>query len=127
MNRLREIRCIVFDVGETLVDEGRLWADLAQRAGITPFTLSGVLGALIERGEDHTRLWDVLGVNRPEPRVGVSNETRREVPHVMSWRTKYPAVKGYQPMLCLANINSKNSVSIGVACCSLCRSAAPNR
>lgn len=60
------IQCVVFDVGETLVDESRYWTDLAIRAGVTPVTLSAVLGSLIERGESHTRLWDALGVSRPQ-------------------------------------------------------------
>lgn len=57
---------MVFDVGETLVDESRHWTDLAIRAGVTPLTLCAVLGSLIERGESHTQLWDVLGVSRPQ-------------------------------------------------------------
>ena len=57
---------MVFDVGETLVDETRHWTDLALRASVTPLTLCAVLGSLIERGESHTQLWDVLGVNRPQ-------------------------------------------------------------
>lgn len=52
---VRGIRCVVFDVGETLVDESRLWADMAQQAGITPFTLCGVLGAL--SGGTGENLW----------------------------------------------------------------------
>jgi FMN phosphatase YigB (HAD superfamily) len=60
--------CVVFDVGETLVDESRLWASIAEQCGVPMATLCGVLGALIERGEQHGRLWDVLGVERVEPR-----------------------------------------------------------
>lgn len=64
------VRAVVFDVGETLVDESRAWTIQAERAGVTPFTLMGILGALIARGEDHRRVWDVLGVERPaEPPV----------------------------------------------------------
>ncbi|WP_231395860.1 HAD family hydrolase [Mycobacterium sp. URHD0025] len=62
---LSQIRCVVFDVGETLVDETRMWSELAQRLGVTPLTLSGVLGALIATGRDHRDLWGVLGVDRP--------------------------------------------------------------
>lgn len=62
---LSQIRCVVFDVGETLVDETRMWSELAQRLGVTPLTLSGALGALIATGRDHGDLWDVLGVDRP--------------------------------------------------------------
>ncbi len=56
---------VVFDVGETLVDESRAWSAQAERAGVTPFTLMGVLGALIARDEDHRHVWDLLGVERP--------------------------------------------------------------
>lgn len=56
---------IVFDVGETLVDESRSWTAQAEAAGVTPFTLMGVLGALIARDEDHRRLWSLLRVEKP--------------------------------------------------------------
>lgn len=59
------VRGVVFDVGETLVDESRAWAMQAQRAGVTPFVLMGLLGALIARNEDHRRVWNLLGVERP--------------------------------------------------------------
>ncbi|WP_243858344.1 HAD family hydrolase [Mycobacterium sp. DL440] len=62
---LAQIRCVVFDVGETLVDETRMWTALAQRLGLTPFTLCGVVGAMIATGRDHHDLWDVIGVDRP--------------------------------------------------------------
>ncbi|WP_066897444.1 HAD family hydrolase [Mycolicibacterium houstonense] len=60
-----DVRALVFDVGETLVDESRTWSDQARQAGVTPFTLMGVIGALIERGEDHRAAWDMLGIRRP--------------------------------------------------------------
>jgi FMN phosphatase YigB (HAD superfamily) len=56
---------VVFDVGETLVDETRAWSAHAEAVGLTSFALMGVLGALIERGEDHRGVWRVLGVERP--------------------------------------------------------------
>ena len=39
------IRAVVFDVGETLVDESRLWLRWADRLGVTPLTFLGALGA----------------------------------------------------------------------------------
>jgi FMN phosphatase YigB (HAD superfamily) len=54
---------IVFDVGETLIDETRLWQQVAADAGIPAFTFMGVLGGLIARGEHHRRVWDVLGID----------------------------------------------------------------
>jgi hypothetical protein len=37
------IRCVVFDVGETLVDETRLWAGYGAQTGVPVFTLMGFL------------------------------------------------------------------------------------
>ena len=62
---LRDVRAIVFDVGETLVDESSAWAALAKLAGVTPLTLAGVLGAVIERGEHHSRVWEILDAAQP--------------------------------------------------------------
>jgi len=47
------VRAVVFDVGETLVDETRIWSDWADWLGIPRLTFMAVLGALIERGGDH--------------------------------------------------------------------------
>ncbi len=62
---------MVFDVGETLVDESRMWSDYARRAGVTPCALMGVIGALIETGRPHHHAWRILGVDRPDtaPRI----------------------------------------------------------
>jgi FMN phosphatase YigB (HAD superfamily) len=62
------VRAVVFDLGETLVDETALWEAAADAAGVPRFTLMGVLGGLAARGEPHTHVWDVLGVGAPEPR-----------------------------------------------------------
>jgi HAD superfamily hydrolase (TIGR01509 family) len=58
------LRAVVFDVGETLFDETRIWERAADRAGVPPFTLMGVLGGLAARREHHDRVWEVLGVER---------------------------------------------------------------
>jgi hypothetical protein len=64
----------MFDVGATLVDESRMWAELARDAGVTPFALMGVIGALVERGESHEWAWELLGVSRPTVSVPVAPE-----------------------------------------------------
>jgi FMN phosphatase YigB (HAD superfamily) len=56
------LRAVVFDVGETLFDETGIWERAADRAGVPPFTLMGVLGGLAARREHHDRVWEVLGV-----------------------------------------------------------------
>lgn len=56
---------MVFDVGETLVDETRAWSERAYAAGVTPFALIGTLGAVIEQGREHHAVWEWLGVPKP--------------------------------------------------------------
>ena len=47
------IRLVVFDVGETLIDESRLWGEWADWLGATRLTFFAALGAVIARGEPH--------------------------------------------------------------------------
>ena len=60
------VEAVVFDVGETLVDETQMWTRAAENAGVTPFTLMGVLGGLAARGEHHDNVWRILEVEHPE-------------------------------------------------------------
>jgi FMN phosphatase YigB (HAD superfamily) len=60
------VKAVVFDVGETLVDETRVWSLYADRAGVTPLTLFAALGALIDRRDDHRNVFELLGV---EPEI----------------------------------------------------------
>jgi FMN phosphatase YigB (HAD superfamily) len=50
----------VFDVGETLIDESRMWNEWADILGVPRFTFAAALGAVIARGEDHRRVFDVV-------------------------------------------------------------------
>ncbi len=59
------LRAVVFDVGETLVDEERWWRRVAERTGIQPHVVWAALGVTIERGEEHDALWGHLGVEKP--------------------------------------------------------------
>jgi len=59
------VKAVVFDVGETLVDETGMWERAADVAGVPRFTLMGILGGLAARGEHHSRVWELLEVERP--------------------------------------------------------------
>jgi HAD superfamily hydrolase (TIGR01549 family) len=59
------LKAVVFDVGETLVDEERWWRELSRRIGVTPHVVWAALGATIARGEEHDALWGYLGIDRP--------------------------------------------------------------
>jgi HAD superfamily hydrolase (TIGR01509 family) len=59
------VEAVVFDVGETLVDETNMWTRVAETGGLTPFTLMAGLGATIVQGRDHNDVWELLGVEHP--------------------------------------------------------------
>jgi HAD superfamily hydrolase (TIGR01509 family) len=59
------VKAVVFDVGETLIDESGMWARAADIAGVPHFTLMGVLGGLAARSEHHARVWEILEVEPP--------------------------------------------------------------
>ena len=56
------VRAVFFDAGETLVDETRMWASVADAVGVPQLTFFGILGALAARGESHRRVFTLLGV-----------------------------------------------------------------
>ena len=45
------VTAVVFDVGETLVDETRNWEAVADACGVPRFTLMALVGVAIARGE----------------------------------------------------------------------------
>jgi HAD superfamily hydrolase (TIGR01549 family) len=68
------IRAVVFDVGETLVDETNAWGDWADWLGIPRLTFFGALGAVIARGGDHREVFPLV---RPEIDLAAESEARR--------------------------------------------------
>jgi len=51
------IKFVVFDVGETLVDETRYWAEWADFIGVPRLTFMAVLGAIIVEGRHHREVF----------------------------------------------------------------------
>jgi HAD superfamily hydrolase (TIGR01662 family) len=54
------IRAVVFDVGETLVDETATWDDWADWLGVPRFTFQAVLGGVIALGLHHHVAFELL-------------------------------------------------------------------
>jgi HAD superfamily hydrolase (TIGR01549 family) len=52
------ISVVVFDVGETLVDEGRLWAGWADYLGVPRDAFRSALEEVIAQGQHHHRVFD---------------------------------------------------------------------
>lgn len=78
------VKAVVFDVGETLVDETRHWATVARYAGVPEFTLAGVLGGLIERREHHRSIFGFMQIESVDPNiVGYTIEAEDLYPDVV--------------------------------------------
>ena len=70
----RAVTAVVFDVGETLVDETRDWEHLADACGVPRFTFMALVGAAIARGESHRRPLEWLGIDTVPPRTFTHDE-----------------------------------------------------
>jgi HAD superfamily hydrolase (TIGR01549 family) len=63
------VRAVVFDFGYTLVDEDRVFRAKADHFGWPHSTFFAALGAVIERREDHRRVYELLGADTIPPAV----------------------------------------------------------
>jgi FMN phosphatase YigB (HAD superfamily) len=77
------VQAVVFDVGETLLDESRVWSEWAGWLGVSDLTLAGALGATIARGQDHVEAlrivkpgFDLGAERRARAAAGVPDELR---------------------------------------------------
>jgi FMN phosphatase YigB (HAD superfamily) len=57
---MSRIRAVVFDLGETLVDETRHWGEWADWIGVTRFAFFAAFGAVVERGWEHRRVFELV-------------------------------------------------------------------
>ena len=54
------VKAVFFDVGETLLDETRLWESWADALEVPRFTFLATLGGVIARGDEHRRVFELL-------------------------------------------------------------------
>ena len=71
--QVSKIRTVVFDVGETLVDESREYGSWADWLGVPRHTFSATFGAVIARGADHR---DTFQIFRPGFDLAAEREAR---------------------------------------------------
>jgi HAD superfamily hydrolase (TIGR01549 family) len=57
------VRWVVLDVGETLIDESRIWTAWADTLGIPRTTFMSVFGSLVERGLNYPQLADYFPID----------------------------------------------------------------
>ena len=56
-------RWVCLDVGETLIDESRVWETWAEILGVTRFTFMAAMGAMLGRGRQFDEVFEFLGVS----------------------------------------------------------------
>ena len=56
-------RWVCLDVGETLIDETRIWSIWADELGVPRLTFLAALGAVIERGGEHRDVFPMFGAD----------------------------------------------------------------
>ncbi len=66
------IRAVALDIGETIVDETRIWSDWADWLGIPRLTFMAALGGIIARGGGHLDVFELF-----RPGFDVAAEIRR--------------------------------------------------
>jgi HAD superfamily hydrolase (TIGR01549 family) len=70
-------RWVALDVGETLVDESRIWATWADVMGIPRLSLMAMLGAVIQQGEVHGSIFGRFGIDEPTWQARMPEVERR--------------------------------------------------
>jgi HAD superfamily hydrolase (TIGR01549 family) len=55
-------RWVCIDVGETLVDETRIWSEWADELGLPRMTILAAYGAVVERGGQVEDIFDLFGI-----------------------------------------------------------------
>jgi HAD superfamily hydrolase (TIGR01549 family) len=54
------IKAVIFDVGETLIDETRIWTRWAQRLGVPAFAFLGALGGAAALDRPHREIFEMF-------------------------------------------------------------------
>ena len=105
---MSRIHAVVFDVGETLVDETRHWGEWADWLGVPRLTFFAGLGVTIERGWHHRRVFQLVC-----PGLDLDAEVRRRAE--AGWTYRFEPGDFYPDALpCLAALAAAG-YRIGIA------------
>ena len=105
---MSRIRAVVFDVGETLVDETRHWGEWADWLGVPRLTFFAALGGVIARGEHHRRAFEVV-----RPKIDLAAETARRA--AAGWSYRFELDDFYPDALpCLRQLQA-DGLTVGIA------------
>ncbi|MWK35230.1 HAD-IA family hydrolase [Actinomadura sp. J1-007] len=86
------IRSVVFDVGETLIDDTREWRAWSDWLGVPPHTVSALVGAVTAQGRDNA---EALRLIRPGIDIAAERRAREAAGHgeQISENDLYPDVR----------------------------------
>ena len=102
------ITTVVFDVGETLVDETRHWSEWADWMGVPRLTFFAAMGVVIERRLHHTEVFQLL-------RPGYDREAEARRRQASGWAYHFEPNDFYPDALpCLTDLRS-HGYRIGIA------------
>lgn len=93
------VEAVFLDVGETLVDERGYWREAARLAGVPEHAVWAALGVTVARGEEHWRLWEHLGLERPAALDGLAYEETDLYPDALPCLEELRAA-GYRVGVC---------------------------
>jgi beta-phosphoglucomutase-like phosphatase (HAD superfamily) len=102
------LTAVVFDVGETLVDESRLWRAWADWLGVSHAEFDATLAGVIERGDHHHRVFELLRPGLDVERARAEREAAGD-PDEFDARDLYPDVPK-----CIAAL-ARRGLTIGIA------------
>jgi len=102
------ITTIVFDVGETLVDETRNWGEWADWMRVPRFTFFAVYGAVIARGQHHRRVFQEIS-------PGFDIEAAEREREAAGWRYAFEPADFYADALPCLTALSAAGFQIGIA------------
>lgn len=102
------LQAVVFDVGETLVDETRHWGEWADWLGVPRFTFFAAMGVVIERRWHHRRIFELV-------RPGLDLEAEQHRRAAAGWTYTLEPADFYPDALpCLAALRAAG-FAIGIA------------
>jgi len=102
------IKAVVFDVGETLIDETRHWSEWADWLGAPRLTFLAALGVVIERGLNHRQVFQLV-------RPGLDLEAEQRARAAAGWRYRFEPGDFYPDALpCLAAVRAAG-LKLGIA------------
>lgn len=104
----REVRVVVFDVGETLIDETRQWGEWADWLGVPRFTFFAALGGVIARGGHHRGVFELF-----RPGFDIAAARRQRISE--GWRDLFAPADLYPDALPAVRALRDRGFKIGIA------------